>query len=105
MEAAKDEKQNSMWPSPREALFVETHPFRGAWAASQSDERLYRMIQGFRDAGDLLAAEGAADPNRAQNLLYPAIFNYRQSIELHLKYILMAYGPLAGEKPDFKSHG
>jgi hypothetical protein len=53
------------------------------------------MIKGFREAGDLAAMEGAADPNRAQNLLCPVIFNYRQALELQLKYLLMAYGPLS----------
>jgi len=100
-----DESDDSMWPSRYETPFVETHPFQGAWAATRTDERLYRMIRGFREAGDLLAAEGASDPNRARNLLYPVIFNYRQSLELQLKHLLMAYGPLVGETPDFKSHG
>lgn len=105
MEADDSTTQQLMWPSRFETPFVETGPFRGAWAAKRTDERLYRMIRGFHEAGDLLATEGAGDPRRAQNLLYPAIFNYRQSLELHLKYLLMAYGPLVGEKPDFQNHG
>jgi hypothetical protein len=92
------------WPKLTDRVFVEVQPFRGAWAARQTDERLYRMIKGFHDAGDLLAAAGLADLHRAQNLLYPVIFNYRQGIELQLKYFLMAYGPLAGEAPNFHSH-
>jgi hypothetical protein len=35
---------------------------------------------------------------------YPIIFNYRQSLELRLKYLLMAYGPLTDEAPDYRSH-
>src|ERR1700730_13950618 len=93
------------WPSVGDRAFVEVAPFRGAWVASRTDERLYRMIKGFHEAGDLLVAESRAEPHRAQNLLYPTIFAYRQSLELRLKYFLMAYGPLAGEKPDFRAHG
>jgi hypothetical protein len=104
MELDESVERNSMWPSRYATPFVETNPFQGAWAAKRTNERLYRMIRGFREAGDLLAMEGAGDPNRAQNLLYPVIFNYRQALELQLKYLLMAYGPLVGEKPDFKTH-
>lgn len=105
MEADDNITEKSSWPSRFEMPFVETPPLRGAWAAKRTDERLYRMIRGFHEAGDLLAMEGADDPRRALNLLYPLIFNYRHSLELHLKYLLMAYGPLVGETPDFRNHG
>ncbi len=94
-----------MWPREGEKAFVEVHPWQGAWAAKRTDERLYRMIKGFHEAGDLLVAESTANSRRSMNLLFPAIFSYRQSLELRLKYLLMAYGPLAGEAPDFQSHG
>ena len=45
------------WPQASDKAFVETHPLRGAWAAGASDERLYRMIKGFHELGDLLVAE------------------------------------------------
>ena len=38
------------------------------------------------------------------DLLYPIIFNYRRSLELRLKYLLMAYAPLTHEAPDYRSH-
>ncbi len=91
-------------PNLRDKVFVEVPAFRGAWIAKRTDERLYRMIKGFREAGDLLVAESAAEPHRAMNLLYPVIFNYRQSLELRLKYPLMACGPHAGEMPDYRQH-
>jgi hypothetical protein len=92
------------WPRPTDKAFVEVQAFRGAWTAKRTDERLYRMIKGFHEAGDLLVAESLAEPRRALDLLYPAIFAYRQSLELQLKYLLLAYGPLAGEKPDYRQH-
>lgn len=94
----------SMWPQPNEKLFVEAGAFRGAWVAKNADERLYRMINGFREAGDLLVFEARAEPHRSQNLIFPIVFSYRQSLELQLKYLLMAYGPTAGEAPDFTKH-
>jgi hypothetical protein len=92
------------WPRPTDRTFIEVQPFRGAWAAPRTDERLYRMIKGFHEAGDLLVTQSLAEPRRALDLLYPAIFAYRQSLELRLKYLLLAYGPLAGEKPDYRQH-
>ena len=62
------------------------------------------MIKGFHEAGDLLVSESEAEPHRAQNLIYPAIFAYRQSLELRLKYLLLEFGPLAGEPPEFRTH-
>jgi len=93
------------WPRASDKTFVETAPFRGAWAASATDERLFRMIKGFHEAGDLLVFECNAEPRRALNLLFPLIFSYRQSLELRLKYLIMAYGPLTNEAPDFRKHG
>src|SRR5258708_33396501 len=88
------------WPSVSDKAFVETLPFRGAWVANRADERLFRMIEGFREAGDLLVSESEGQPRRAQNLIYPVIFSYRQSLELRLKYLLVEFGPFAGERPD-----
>jgi len=93
------------WPKANDRIFVEAPSFQGAWTAKRTDERLYRMIKGFHEAGDLLVDESLTNPHRARDLLYPAIFSYRHGIELQLKYLLMAYGPLAGEAPNFRSHG
>jgi hypothetical protein len=92
------------WPKEDDLAFVEIHPLRGAWVATATDERLYRMIKGFHESGDLLVAETELKPRRALDLLYPVIFAYRQSLELRLKYLLMAYAPLADEEPDYRSH-
>ena len=62
------------------------------------------MIKGFREGGDLLVTETDSNPRRAMDLLYPIIFAYRQSLELRLKYLLMAYAPLADQEPDYRSH-
>lgn len=93
------------WPRLTDRAFVEINPFVGAWAAPATNERLYRMIRGFYRAGDVLVAEAEAEPGQSINLLYPIIFTYRQCIELHLKYLLMAFGPWADEVPEFRRHG
>jgi len=92
------------WPSLSDRVFVKAPPFSGAWVANRADERLFRMIKGFQESGDLLVSESEAEPRRAQNLVYPAVFAYRQCLELHLKYLLVEFGPWAGEAPDFRTH-
>jgi len=88
----------------KDKVFVEARPFHGGWVANRADERLFRMIKGFQGAGDLLVSENQWDSRQALNLVYPAIFAYRQSLELRLKQLLWEFGPVAGETPDFRSH-
>jgi hypothetical protein len=92
------------WPSISDKAFIKTSPFRGAWIANRADERLFRMIKGFHEAGDLLVSESEGAPRRAQNLIYPTVFAYRQSLELRLKSLLVDFGPAAGEAPEFRTH-
>jgi hypothetical protein len=95
---------SSVWPHLANKAFVKAAPFEGAWVANRADERLYRIIKGFHEAGDVLVSESRAEPDRAINLVYPAIFAYRQSLELRLKYIVSEFGGIAGEPPNFRTH-
>lgn len=98
------EDLESPWPTADERAFIEVHPLRGATVAEHSDERLHRMINGFCEAAHVLVEQSETEPHSRRNFIYPVVFLYRQSLELHLKYFLMAYGPLAGEVPNFCSH-
>jgi hypothetical protein len=103
----EDADQLDEWPFPtgNDQLIVEAHPTRGGtYVAEHIGERLYRMINGFHEAGDLLVQQSDSESPMHSNLIYPAIFAYRQSLELHLKYFSMAYGRWAGEQPDFRTH-
>jgi hypothetical protein len=100
-----DDKLAMRWPRATDKIFAEAHPLRGGSVARATDERLFRMIRGFREAGDLLVDESLIQMHRASNLLFPMIFSYRQSLELHLKYFLVAYGPLINENAGFRGHG
>jgi len=101
----KEETDEGRFPIAGDRLIIEADPRNiGAVVVAQNTkERLYRMINGFHEAGDLLAKQSEVAPFNC-NLLYPAIFAYRQSLELRLKYFLMACGPLAGELPYFRDH-
>lgn len=103
-DAEQTEDLGLRWPQQDDKVFVKAHPLRGAWVSPATDERLYRMIKGFHESGDLLVAETESSPRRALDLVYPIIFAYRQSLELRLKYLLIVYAPLAGEEPEHRSH-
>jgi hypothetical protein len=104
IEAEEMDELEVRWPQANDKAFVEIHPLRGAWAATATNERLYRMIKGFHESGDLLVAETEQVSRKSIDLLYPIIFTYRQSLELRLKYLLMAYAPLVNETPIYRSH-
>lgn len=97
-------KFDPQWPVATSKLFKEAYPACGAEISDCSEERLYRMVTGYRDAADLLVAEGDTYSHVHDKVVYPIVFLYRQAIELHLKYMLMAYGPKTGVAPNFRSH-
>lgn len=74
--------------------------------ATYPGERMYRQTKGYKAAGDLLSvhAECASDDTHRRNLIYPAIFTYRQYIELALKGIIEAHGTKAGVSPNRSHH-
>ncbi len=59
----------TQWPRVSDKVFVAALPFRGGWIANRTDERLFRMIKGFHEAGDVLVSESEGEPRRAQNLI------------------------------------
>ncbi len=103
-DAKETEELDSQWPTGMDRAFLEVHPLQGAIVAEQTEERVSRIIKGYCEAGHSLVEQSDAEPYLRRNFLYPILFLYRQSIESHLKYLLLAYGPLAGEKGNFRSH-
>ena len=66
--------------------------------------RNYRLLQGYKRAGDILIQPALADPYDRNNLIFPAIFNYRHYIELALKGIIEEHGCFAGVSLGSKNH-
>jgi len=77
---------------------------RDSFLAEQVAERQYRLLQGYKRAGDILIQNALADPYDRDNLIFPAIFNYRHYIELALKAIIEEHGPFAGVPLGRKDH-
>ena len=92
------------WPKIGDRLFSEVHPAQGgAFLADLSDERLYRLIEGYKLAADLLVEQAEIEPSRKPKLVYPIVFCYRHFLELALKAMLAEYGPM-GNMPRNWSH-
>ena len=93
------------WPVQGDKPFVVADdPFDNANIAEDGFTRLILMLEGYKSAADLMV--GAADGDRPTRdiLVFPIIFNYRQFLELSLKYQLATFGPAVGIEPNWKSH-
>ncbi|HUS98374.1 MAG TPA: hypothetical protein VMX97_16740 [Hyphomicrobiaceae bacterium] len=93
------------WPAQGDKPFVVADdPFDNAAIADDGFTRLVLMTQGYKAAADLMVEAAANDRPSRDILVFPVIFNYRQFLELSLKYQLATYGPAVGIKPNWKSH-
>lgn len=78
----------SRWPQDADRLFVTSVRPRGAQLVRDPGERFYRMPMGYKRAGDILVDQAATDVAELPNVIYAALFCYRQSIELFLKGLI-----------------
>src|SRR5437867_4868885 len=76
------------WPREEDCLFRDTGLASDMFLAGDPGERSYRLPQGYKRAGDVLLEQVAACSADQSNLIYPALFCYRQSLELFLKTLL-----------------
>jgi hypothetical protein len=90
------------WPRNGDRLFLESGWARDARIATDVGERFYRLATRYKRAGDILIDSAAADPADRNNIIYPALFCYRQCIELCLKRLLVNFGP--ADSDNAKSH-
>src|SRR5260370_30901576 len=80
------------WPRDGDRLFVEASWSHDAQVVKDPKERFYRMPAGYSRAADLLVEQAAVNIVDRNNIIYAALFCYRQSVELHLKRILLEFG-------------
>lgn len=93
------------WPRRGDQAFA-TSPTRGSNAeiALPVSSRAVMMITGYKRAADLMVAQATRDRYDRDALVYPIIFNYRQFIELSLKYLIATYGPQVNIAANWTSH-
>jgi hypothetical protein len=82
----------SRWPSYDDRLFVESSWAYDAHVVRDPAERFYRMPMGYKRAGDILIDQASVDVIDRANVIYAALFCYRQSIELFLKSLIETFG-------------
>ena len=80
------------WPKDGDRLFIESTWAYEAHVARNPAERFYRMPMGYKRAGDILVDQAAVNRSDRSNVIYAALFCYRQSIELFLKSLIEAFG-------------
>jgi hypothetical protein len=86
------------WPVAGDRLFVESMWRYDGYIVRDRSERFYRLPMGYKRAGDLLANQAAADVVDRRNVLYAALFCYRQAIELFLKRLVDEFGKAKPKK-------
>lgn len=97
----KDADENELdtrWPRDSDRLFVEQSWARDAQIVSDPKERFYRMPMGYMRAADLLVEHAMNDIVDRKNVVYAALFCYRQAIELFLKSLLVEFSTAADQQ-------
>jgi len=93
------------WPKQGDKPFVVADdPFDNANIAGDGFARLVLMMDGYKEAADLMVAASADDRPMRDTLVFPIIFNYRQFLELALKYQIATFGPAVGIDPVWNTH-
>jgi len=89
------------WPKAGDRLLSPGHD---SFLAQEPAERNYRLLQGYKRAGDILVQTALATRCDRNNLVFPALFNYRHYIELAMKAIIEDHGRFAGVALDARNH-
>lgn len=93
------------WPTKGDVPFVAVDdPYDNANITNDGFARLVLMTEGYKKAADVMVAEASKDRFDRDILVFPIIFNYRQFLELSLKYQLATYGPAVDVKPNWRTH-
>jgi len=92
------------WPREGDRLFTRAEAWDANANISQDKfSRLVYMKRGYKKAADLLVKQAQTGEHR-DLLVYPIVFNYRQYLELQLKYMIYSYGYTVGIEPVWDSH-
>lgn len=93
------------WPRAGDRAFaVSANSLENANVAIDEAMRLIAMTEGYKMAADIMVDETVEDETTRGLLVFPIIFNYRQFLELSLKYQLACFGPSVGVDPNWKVH-
>jgi hypothetical protein len=90
------------WPTEGDAPFTQSENWeQNAYIDRFGHGRIVMMMMGYKLAGDLMVAQVARDRHV---LVFPVVFNYRQFIELSLKFLIATYGHTVGIAAEWNTH-
>ncbi|MBO9501647.1 hypothetical protein [Brevundimonas sp. A19_0] len=93
------------WPKAGDKLFSASSRWDGnAHLEPHGHGRLVMMMNGYKCGADMMVQQATANRFDQEALVYPIIFNYRQYIELSLKYLIASYGRSVGVEANWKTH-
>lgn len=93
------------WPRESDRPFTRSVDPRGnAYIDRFGHGRTVLMMTGYKNAADLLVRQSTQSGFDRDTLVYPIVFNYRQFIELSLKYLIATYGRTVGIDANWKTH-
>lgn len=93
------------WPTEGDAPFVQSENWeQNAYIHRFGHGRIVMMMTGYKMAADLMVAHIALRRHDADALVFPVVFNYRQFIELSLKYLIVTYGHTVGIAAKWNTH-
>lgn len=98
----EDEDEEARWPQEGDRLFQDTGRACDTPVSGDPGERSYRLPKSYKRAGDVLLEQIVTSEADRPNLIYPALFCYRQSLELFLKTILERFGQRSKNTHDLK---
>ena len=88
------------WPKAGDQLFQVSPDWDGnACVAAHPHSRMVMMMSGYKRGADLMVAQAVQSRPDRDSLVFPIIFNYRQYLELSLKYLISSYGLTVGVDP------
>ncbi len=93
------------WPKAGDRLFqVSPHWDGNACVAEHPHSRMVMMMSGYKRCADLMVEQATRYRPDRDSLVFPIIFNYRQYLELSLKYLISSYGLTVEVDPIWNSH-
>jgi len=92
------------WPRAGDKAFTRAAGWdRNADVEADERSRLMLMMSGYKKGADLMVAQARHRFDR-NILVYPIIFNYRQFLELSLKYLIANFGHTVGVETNWSTH-
>lgn len=93
------------WPTRGDQAFTTSERWQdNSYIDRYGHGRLVVMMTGYKMAADLIVSHVAHARNDGDFLVFPVIFNYRQFVELSLKYLIATYGYTVGIDAQWNTH-